>query len=186
MPGTATSRTRAAYDGTHVERVRLIRDLVESGGLGISGVRTVIDALEHPPTSPHDFLGIAHGALPPPVEHVEPTDEVIGWLRDLGWEMCLDSPLVGSLTRAVTDARAAGVPLSGSTVRSYAEAVRQVAAVDVAAATAAPSLAASLHIVVVGTVLVDPVLATLRRLAQEVESAHRTQGDQLVSRPAGP
>lgn len=171
MPGTAISRTRAVYDETHVERVRLIRALIESGGLGINGARAVVDALEHPPASPHDFLGVAHRALPPPVAPVEPTEEVIGWMRELGWESCLDSPLLGSLTRAVADARAAGVPLSASGIADYAKAVLQVAAVDVAVAASAPSPAASLHTVVVGTVMVDPVIATLRRLAQEVQSA---------------
>jgi DNA-binding transcriptional MerR regulator len=171
MPGTSTSRTRAVYDETHVERVRLIRALIESGGLGITGVRAVVHALEDPPTSRHDFLGVAHRALPPPVEPMEPTQEVIGWMRDLGWESCLDSPLLGSLTRAVADARAAGVPLSTSDIADYAEAVRQIAAVDMAVAASAPSPAVALHTVVVGTVMVDPVIATLRRLAQEVESA---------------
>jgi hypothetical protein len=171
MPGVATSRTRAVYDETHVERVRLIRALIESGGLGITGVRAVVDALEDPPSSPHDFLGVAHRALPPPVAPVEPTEEVIGWMRDLGWESCLDSPLLGSLTRAVADARAAGVALSASGIADYAAAVCRIAAVDVAAAAAAPSPAAALHTVVVGTVMMDPVLAALRRLAQEVESA---------------
>jgi len=171
MPGTAISRTRAVYDETHVERVRLIRALIESGGLGINGVRAVVDALQDPLASPHEFLGVAHHALPPPVEPVEPTEEVIGWMRDLGWQSCLDSPLLGSLTRAVADARAAGVPLSASGIADYAKAVLQIAAVDVAVAASASSPAAALHTVVVGTVMVDPVIATLRRLAQEVQSA---------------
>lgn len=170
-PGVATSRTRAVYDQAHVERVRLIRALIESGGLGIAGVRAVVDALEDPPTSAHDLLGVAHRALSPPVDPVEPTEEVLGWMRDLGWDACVDSPLLGSLTRAVADARAAGVPLSASGIADYAEAVRRIAAVDVAAAASAPSPAAALHTVVVGTVMVDPLLATLRRLAQEIESA---------------
>src|SRR3954447_17655480 len=109
--------------------------------------------------------------LPPPVEPVEPTEEVIGWMRDLGWQSCLDSPLLGSLTCAVADARAAGVPLSASGIADYAKAVLQIAAVDVAVAASASSPAAALHTVVVGTVMVDPVIATLRRLAQEVQSA---------------
>lgn len=171
MPGTATSRTRAIYDERHVERVRLIRALIESGGLGITGVRAVVDALEDPPASPHDFLGVAHHALPPPVEPLEPTEEVLGWMRDLGWESCTDSPLLGSLARAVADARAAGVPLSATGIADYAEAARQIAAVDVTMAASASSPSVALHTVVVGTVMTDPVIATLRRLAQQLESA---------------
>ena len=171
MAGAATSRTRAEYDETHVERIRLVRALIESGGLGIAGVRAVLDALDHPPASPHDLLGAAHRALPPPVAPVEPSEEVLGWMRDLGWDSTATNPLLGSLTRAVADVRAAGVPVPTSAFRRYAEAARRLAAVDVEVAAAAPSPAAAMHTVVVGTVMTDPVIATLRRLAQEVESA---------------
>lgn len=171
MPGAATSRTRAEYGEQHLERLRLVRALVESGGLGIAGVRAVVDALEDPPASPHDLLGIAHHALPPPVEPVAPSDEVVALVRELGWERCLGSPLLGALTRAVADARAAGVPLSGEAVKAYAEAARRIAVVDVEAVSGGSSPAQALHTVVVGTVMLDPLVATLRRLAQEVESA---------------
>lgn len=171
MAGAATSRTRAEYDETHVERIRLVRALIESGGLGIAGVRAVLGALDDPPASPHDLLGAAHRALPPPVAPVEPSEEVLGWMRDLGWDSTATNPLLGSLTRAVADVRAAGVPVPASAFHQWAEAARRLAAVDVEVATAAPSPAAAMHTVVVGTVLTDPVIATLRRLAQEVESA---------------
>jgi DNA-binding transcriptional MerR regulator len=171
MPGTATSRTRAVYDEKHVERVRLIRALIETGGLGITGVRSVVDALEDPPASAHDFLGAAHRALPPPVEATEVSEEVTGWMRDLGWEACLGSPLLESLTSAVTGARAAGLPVRDASIQVYAEAARQIATIDVADATSASSPDAALHTVVVGTVMMDPILIILRRLAHEVESA---------------
>ncbi|GAB3660764.1 MerR family transcriptional regulator [Nocardioides korecus] len=171
MPGVSTSRTRAEYDEAHVERVRLVRALVESGGLGIAGVRAVVGALEDPPGSPHELLGTAHAALPPPVEPGEVTEEVGEWLHDLGWRVALDSPLVGSLARALADARAAGVALLPAELTAYAEAARGVADVDVRVAARAPTPAAAMHTVVVGTAMTDPLLATLRRLAQEVVSA---------------
>ena len=64
MPGEATSRTRAEYGAQHVERVRLVRALVEHGGVGIAGVRAILDALAAPPPSRHELLGVAHAALP--------------------------------------------------------------------------------------------------------------------------
>ena len=45
MPGEATSRTRAEYGPEHVERVRLVRALVEHGGVGIAGVHSILGAL---------------------------------------------------------------------------------------------------------------------------------------------
>ncbi len=172
MPGESTSRTRAEYAEAHVERVRLVRALVESGGLGIAAVRSVLAALDGPPALSHELLGTAHAALPPPVEPVpaEATEEVRAWLEELGWEVWLDGPLVGSLARAVADARAAGVELPPADLTAYAEAARAVAEVDLAATGRTATPADAMHLVVVGTVMVDPVLITLRRLAQEVVS----------------
>ena len=59
-------------------------------------------------------------------------------------------------------------------MRGYAEGMQQVAAVDVDLALGAASTAEALRLVVVGTVLVDPVLIALRRVAQEAVSAQRS------------
>ena len=63
--------------------------------------------------------------------------------------------------------------LEQSALRRYAEAVREVAALDVDVAVRAQSPAAAMHAVVVGTLMLDPVLAALRRVAQEAESWER-------------
>ena len=65
------------------------------------------------------------------------------------------------------------MPLPPATLRRYAEAMREVAAVDLDEATGAATPAAAMHTVVVGTVMVDPVLVALRRVAQEAVSAQR-------------
>src|SRR6476659_9417694 len=61
--GLATSATTATYDESHLERVRLIRALIDSGGLSVAAARRVTDALDTPPPARHDLLGVAHGAL---------------------------------------------------------------------------------------------------------------------------
>ena len=124
MPGVATSRTRAGYDQAHVDRVRLIRALIESGGLGIAGVRAVVEAIETPPDSVHDFLGVAHRAVPPPAAEGAVTDEVRELVEAVGWHGCAESPLLGSLATAVADARAAGLPLPTKDLKKYAAAAR--------------------------------------------------------------
>src|SRR5215218_9481436 len=63
--GVPTSATSADYDERHVDRLSLIRALVDVGRLPIARVREVVTALDQPPTSWHDLLGAAHGALPP-------------------------------------------------------------------------------------------------------------------------
>jgi DNA-binding transcriptional MerR regulator len=173
MPGEATSRTRAEYGPEHVERVRLVRALVEHGGVGIAGVRSILEALAAPPPSRHDLLGVAQYALPTPGGDAPPTPEVEGLLDDLGWSACRQSPAARSLSAAIAAARDAGLPLPGDWLRRYAAAMSTVADIDLDAASAAHTAAEAMHTVVVGTVMVDPVLLALRRLAQEAASADR-------------
>ncbi|GAA1907390.1 MerR family transcriptional regulator [Lapillicoccus jejuensis] len=173
MPGTATSRTRANYDEQHLERLRLVRALVETGGLGLREVRSVLAALDDPPTSPHELLGVAHAALPPPVAASDPppdTAEVERFLEGVGWGDCLPPSLLASLAQAVAAVRAAGLALTPDELTGYADAAYRAAVTDVAVARRADSPAQALHTVIVGTVLVDEVLATLRRIAQQVVS----------------
>ena len=173
MPGEARSRTRAEYGPEHLERVRLVRALVEHGGVGIAAVRSILEALTAPPPSRHEFLGVAHCALPSSGAEVPVSREAVELVEELGWHVGREAPALRELSAAVTAARHAGVQLEGSTLRRYAEAMREVAAVDVDVAVHAQTPAAAMHAVVVGTVMVDPVLVALRRVAQETESWDR-------------
>jgi DNA-binding transcriptional MerR regulator len=173
MAGTPTSRTSADYGPEHLERVRLVRALVEQGGVGISGVRSVLEALTAPPPSRHDFLGVAHCALPATGGDADPSPEVAALVEQLGWQAWAESPAARSLGAALSAARVAGVSIDPTRLRAYAEAMHEVAEADVEYALAAGSPEAAMHAVVVGTVMVDPVLVALRRVAQEAVSAQR-------------
>lgn len=184
MPGAATSRTRAEYGPEHVERVRLVRALVEHGGIGIAGVRSILTALSAPPPSRHDLLGVAQYALvtatgDEALPAVSP--EVAALLDEVGWAVCGDAPAARALTAAISGARDAGIPLHPEVVRRYAAAMADVAEVDLDEALSATSIEAALHTVVVGTVMVDPVLIALRRLAQEAASASRSSAPERRS-----
>lgn len=174
MPGSATSRTRAEYDDRHVERVRLVRALVEHGQVPIASVRTIVEALDSPPPHRHELLGVAHCALPTPPTSGAVSPEVAGLVEALGWYVAPDAPALLALSDAVAAARGAGVALEEETLHRYASAMQEVAAVDVDLALDAGSPAEALRLVVVGTVLVDPVLVALRRVAQEAVSADRS------------
>ncbi|GGL41264.1 MerR family transcriptional regulator [Phycicoccus endophyticus] len=172
-PGRATSRTSAEYDEGHVERVRLLRVLAEHGGISVADLRVIVAALEAPPPSRHELLGAAHDVLPGARTGTPAGEEVTGLFADLGWPVPADAAFAAGLGEAVDAARAAGVPITPTTLRRYAAAMRHVAEVDVGLALAAASPADALRTVVVGTVLVDPVLAALRRVAQQVVSTER-------------
>ena len=170
--GESLGATRADYSEAHLQRVRLVRALIDAG-VSVAQSKRVVETLDSPPTSRHDLLGKAHYALPASHPDVAVSAEVTELVAGLGWQVSPDSPALRSLTGAIAAARSAGVPLEPDSLTGYARATEDIAAVDVAAVPR-DDLAAALHRVVAGTVLVDPVLAALRRLAQEhVSSAAR-------------
>jgi len=63
--GTATAVNQADYHAGHVRRVRLIRALLDLGGLGIADVRNVVAALDDDETSIHDAFALAQDAMVP-------------------------------------------------------------------------------------------------------------------------
>ena len=180
MPGEATSRTRAEYGPEHVERVRLVRALVEHGGVGIAGISAILAALASPPASRNELLGIAHYALPTAGEDGPVSDDVSDLVAELGWSVSAQAPASRALGVALAAARDAGVGVTAEALRRYAQAMqhgrpaaRGVAAVDLDVALATDDPATAMHTVVVGTVMLDPVLVALRRMAQESVSTRR-------------
>ena len=173
MPGAPTSATRAEYDEGHVARVRLIRAFLEVGGMSIAQAKGVLQALDDPPETPTLLLSRAHTALPAPGLEAQETDEVRDLITRLGWQVAPDCPVRRSLTAAVAAARAAGVPLTSGDLERYAAGAFAIAEVDLAKAAEASTPADALHLAVVGTVMIDPVLSSLRRLAQETVSRAR-------------
>lgn len=170
--GESLGATRADYSEAHLQRVRLVRALIDAG-VSVAQSRRVVQTLDSPPTSRHDLLGKAQYALPASHPDVSVSAEVTELVAGLGWHVSPESPALRFLTGAIAAARSAGVPLEPASLTGYARATEGIAAVDVAAVPR-DDLAAALHRVVAGTVLVDPVLAALRRLAQEhVSSAAR-------------
>jgi len=176
MAGEVTSRTTADYGIPHVERVRLVRALIEQGGIGIAGVHAVLAALAAPPRSRHEFLGAAHAALPLPGSSDPMTPEVDDLVHELGWAVEPECPPARALGAAIRSAREGGVPLGHDELLAYAAPMHEVALLDLAkvdevAAVGGPP--AALRLVVIGNVLLDPVLIALRRVAQEAASAAR-------------
>ncbi|MEL7974304.1 MerR family transcriptional regulator [Isoptericola sp. F-RaC21] len=181
--GTATARTQAVYDTTHVERVRLVRALTDSAGLNLGAVREVLAVLDDPPRTRHELLGAAQkvmlareeGRRPPQADaEGEPpapdlwVARVAGLATDRGW--CdADDPLVPRLAGQLRAAEAAGITLTDAHLAALADAAAVVAAADVASVPA--ERAGAVRQVVAGTLLTDPVLLTLRRMAQQGASA---------------
>jgi DNA-binding transcriptional MerR regulator len=183
--GERVSATWAEYSTAHSERLRLIRALVDGAGMSIAGVRRVVEAIEHPPTSWHDFLGAAQSAITADIPATPAKDRTRYAVEQLGWADTAHPETLGMLQSALDTVDRAGFPLPEERLVAYGRAMEQVAEIDLDSLTTDTSdsgPADALRYVAVGTVVVDPVLIALRRLAQAHLSADRF-GEQPVTPP---
>lgn len=182
-PGEILSRTQARYSEQHVRRLRLIRALVEVGELPITAIRRVLTAVDDEHTGMHHLLGTAQYALGP---HIEPPADDPSWqaaeeqvdalLDELGWRVSSESPARAMLTQAIVALQRLDLPMDVAGLRHYAGAAydlarHEVARIDERAETNTDDPGGAVEAVVVTTVLYEPVLLALRRLAQEDVSA---------------
>lgn len=174
-PGERRSATRSDYGPAHVERLDLVRALVDGAGLRLDAVRRVVAALEDPPHSWHELLGVAQAAIDGPAPEVAVAPETRDVVSRLGWSDCSPERLT-HLQGALDTAARAGVPVSPSRLEAYARAMTEVAVADLDGFADDPARGrpeGAVHYVAVGTVATDPVLVALRRMAQEHESEQR-------------
>ena len=171
--GLLTSATQAVYDESHLRRLRLIRALVGGAGLSIAAVRDLLGVVDQPPASGHDLLGHAHqaviGSEVRPVD-ITPVDTMLG---ALGWDLAgCDDAAKSSVAEALEGMRSAGFELSESTLATYARTMHEVAEAEIAGVPT-ESAESAVRYVVLGTVLAEPLLLALRRLAQQAASRER-------------
>lgn len=232
--GRRSSRTTADYDEEHAERLRLIRALVETGGLGIAAVRRVIAVIDGPQSQRLDVLSTAQDALTgggtgaeeaggaasaagsggdqgmravardvagtaagdgdsgsgpgaPVITDAEasrtpdarPVGHAHAWVAARGWPTGPGDPVVDRLEKAWAACEAAGIHVEDAMMADYADAVEQVARVDVAAVP--PGADDAVRRVVIGTIMMEPVLSALRLLAQRHVSVRQAGAEASMS-----
>lgn len=172
QPGRSVTRTQAEYGAEHVERVRLVRALSEVGGLGLTAVGRVLEAIEGPGLGRLDVMATAQHALSVAQDcDAEGEDLSRGdartrdWIAARGWQVDPRDVALDRLAAAWKACEDAGLGLDEDRLDAYADAVERIATIDVASVP--PEPAAAVRQVVLGTVLVEPVLAALRLLAQQ-------------------
>lgn len=172
--GERTSANQARYDETHAARLRLIRALIGVADLSVATTREVLASLDDPPATPHDLFSQAHRTLLPEVADVD-TVAADALISDLGWRLGeTDRGSVRRLAVAMAAAESAGFPLHRDGLVNYARSMEALANRELAEVPADP--AEAVRYVVLGTVLLEPVLLALRRLAQIDASARRYRG----------
>ncbi|SFB33881.1 MerR HTH family regulatory protein [Amycolatopsis marina] len=175
-PGERTSPNQARYTADHVRRLRLVRALIDVGGLSLNQVGDVLDALDEPEPDPHHVLGVAQRGITPAKE--QPGEAAQEWAMDRvraiaerrGWEFKPDSPSVSVLVSVFCTFRELGHEDLLDRLDGYGELADRIAEIDLAAVLGLPR-EEMVESAVVGTVLGDAMLVALRRLAQQSASS---------------
>jgi DNA-binding transcriptional MerR regulator len=174
--GERTGPNQARYDDGHLRRLKLVRALVDVGGLSIAAVREVLGAVDGSEEPLHDVLGLAQRSITtaPAVERDEVAEQQAReFLAARGWMCSDDNPALRSIVAVLTTARELGHDHFLDQLSAYTEPCRDVARSDVEYVLRRSSVEDAVEGLVVGTVLGDRALAAMRRLAQMEMSASR-------------
>lgn len=183
-PGRQLNATRAEYDEEHLRRLRLVRAMIQVGRVPVAKVREVLKHVDDDSLGRTIRLGAALWALPQVPEPAEDDEyiqaarqEVTALLDRLGWEnaklLTTVSPAYRSLVAAVAAFRRLGYAWGAEQLAPYAELMHRAAVLDLDAMETHPSQPEQVEFAVLGTILKEPALRALHRLAQEEESARR-------------
>ncbi|MGB4137540.1 MAG: MerR family transcriptional regulator [Microbacterium sp.] len=170
--GERSAPTQAAYDETHVQRLRVIRALVDAR-VSIAETRRVVDALDNPPANPIDLLATAHAAITPPLSDEPDLAAAERLVAGLGWTAgSCDPAVLADVARALDGLQRAGFAVPDTVLPVYLSSIRAMADAEIGGVPT-DSAEAAVSYVVLGSVLVEPLLLALRRVAQQIASSER-------------
>ncbi|MFF2963003.1 MerR family transcriptional regulator [Streptomyces sp. NPDC057963] len=183
-PGHRVSATQAEYDEGHLRRLRLVRALIQVGRLPVATAREVLSQVDDESLGRTIRLGAALWSLPhgpDPDEEAPETaaarEEVERLLDRLGWATSQELGSLSPAHRALVSSVAAlirlGYPCDAEYLTEQARLMRQVAVQDLDMMETYPTEAEQVEVAVASAVLYEPLLMSLRRMAQEEESARR-------------
>jgi DNA-binding transcriptional MerR regulator len=168
-PGESHGATRASYGEGHVQRLVLIRALTGVAGMSLDRVRDVLAVIDDTGTDVAAAMGAAHLQLspaPPGPVSARSAERVSSLIAARGWTTDPDGGHARALAAALDAMDHAGLPMSAADLAVYVDAAASVAAADLASVGTRDRTDATTY-AVLGTLLAEPVLVSLRRMAQE-------------------
>lgn len=175
--GELISRNQASYDETHARRLRLIRALLDVGGLKVAAIAEVLRAIDDPKRPVHKVLGSAADQLGPALSDDDDAESaaagvtVAELITRRGWRADESNPAAKDLTRALAAMGRVGHGAFSELLDDYADAAELVARADLAYVDRRVEVDDMVEGVVVGTVLGAAVFNAMRRLAHVDASA---------------
>jgi len=168
-PGESSVPRRAEYDESHLARLRLIHALTGPAHLSLAQVKAILHIIDAPHGDIADQLAQATAVLAghdesddtattsyPRAERVVPL---------LGPEYRAEPPAVASLEQALVGVENAGLQPDPRQLAVYGEHMLAIARSEIDATPQNPAQAVEYS--VLGTVLYEPVLTAIRRLAHQ-------------------
>ncbi|KOV53334.1 transcriptional regulator [Streptomyces sp. AS58] len=183
-PGRRITATQAEYGEDHLRRLRFVRALIQIGKVPVAAAREVLAAVEDESLTHHQRLGAATFALPhgPEPDENDPAiatarREVDSLMAEVGWRRDIEdygpAPAYWTLVAAVAALTRLGYPSSARQLEPYARLAAQQAVHDMDLLEAYDTPLEQAGAAVALTVLLEPVLLSLRRLAEVEESRRR-------------
>ncbi|MFG2846489.1 MerR family transcriptional regulator [Kitasatospora sp. NPDC048296] len=187
-PGRATSATQAEYSEAHLRRLRLIRALIGIRGLSVNATREVLNAVSEHEAEVHQVLGLVLGVRPVDKDEDKDVDkdeepdhepgrsDVDALVERMGWQLSEHAPARSVIAETLETLRSLGADFGWRTLIPYAELAQQTAALDLDQLKNTDDSLEQAERAVLLTILLEPALLALRRMAQEHESAVRHGG----------
>ena len=200
--GRALNPTAVEYDEEHVQRLRLIRSLIQLGGLSVARTREVLEAVEQP-LDAFETLAVVHHALPVPSAETSgkggeghegaaeeaasggAVERVEAVIESMGWQISDASPHRPALAESLAALTRLGTDYTADDLIPYARLATSTADLDFAQLEGIEDQIALAERAVVLSVLFEPVVRLLRRLAQE-DANHRRHDRRTCGRGEQP
>lgn len=182
-PGRATAANQASYGEDHLHRLRLIRVLIGVRKLPVNSVREILGAITEEGDL-HQIFGIVTEARPAALkkkqeqeaEAAERETEGVADARRLvsamGWDVANHTAAIHTLGDVLDALSGLGSDIDWETLLPYAELADKTSELDIKQMHGTTGLLEQAERAVLVSVLLEPALLALRRLAQEDKSAH--------------
>ncbi|MFB6664517.1 MerR family transcriptional regulator [Streptomyces parvus] len=190
--GELTSPNQARYGPGHERRLRLIRALLDVGGLPLAAIGEVLRAMDDPGQPVHKVLGAAADRVTPTGGEAAGPDledareEVAELVRRRGWQADERGTAAESLAGVLCALRRAGHGGYIDLLDVYADAAEPIARADLDYVQRRVAREDLVESVVVGTVLGEAMFGALRRLAHIDVSFRRFESPEHLSGPVEP
>lgn len=189
-PGLHTHPNQVEYTEHHVARLRLIRALIDVGGLSVSATSDLLSVLDSANIDAWEAVGkvqyaITSGRANTVIDAEAPAEGIIdALLAQRGWRVRSDNPARRLLIGLCTTLHALGHDDIVGALNDYATAVEKIVDIDIGLIKDQADITTVIEKVIVATILGDAVLSALRQLAQEHASRPQLTKRATTTKPS--